>query len=148
MIETTSYESVKARGRSVASTSALVAAIFWWGGQMDMVAQAQAPFETPPVLPASELAPPDLLQGPMYTVDAQVPIVVALAATATSEDQARFLANGMEMLAAPPQPMAPLAEVVASGTVIGRTQSGPLIVPAAVDYVAWTEQVAGLHGER
>jgi hypothetical protein len=74
------------------------------------------------------------------------PAVVALAATATTEDQARFLANGMEMLAAPPQTVAPLAEMVASGTVIGRTQSGMLIVPAAVDYVAWTERVAGFTG--
>jgi hypothetical protein len=74
------------------------------------------------------------------------PAVVALAATATTEDQARFLANGVEMLAAPQQTVATLAEVEASGTVIGRTQSGTLLVPAAVDYVAWTERVAGFTG--
>jgi hypothetical protein len=42
--------------------------------------------------------------------------------------------------------VAPLAAVVAQGTVIGRSQSGALIVPGAVDYVAWTERVAGFAG--
>jgi hypothetical protein len=40
----------------------------------------------------------------------------------------------------------PLGEVMAQGTVIGRTQSGALFVPGAVDYVAWTEQVGGFAG--
>jgi hypothetical protein len=40
----------------------------------------------------------------------------------------------------------PLAAVMAQGTVIGRTQSGALIVPGAVDYVASTERVAGFAG--
>jgi hypothetical protein len=74
------------------------------------------------------------------------PAVVALALTATTEDQARFLASAVEMLAAHHQTVEPLAEVVARGTVIGRTQSGALIVPGAVDYVAWTQQVAGFAG--
>jgi hypothetical protein len=30
--------------------------------------------------------------------------------------------------------------------VIGRTQSGAPIVPGAVDYVAWTERLAGFAG--
>jgi hypothetical protein len=74
------------------------------------------------------------------------PAVVALALTATTEDQARFLAGAVEMLAAHHQTVEPLAEVVVNGTVIGRSQSGAQIVPAAVDYVAWTEQVAGFAG--
>jgi hypothetical protein len=74
------------------------------------------------------------------------PAVVALAATATTEDQARFLAHAVEMLAAQQQTGEPLAEVLAVGTVIGRTQSGALIVPGAADYVAWTERVAGFVG--
>ena len=49
------------------------------------------------------------------------PAVMALAATATTEDQARFLANALEMLAAQQQTGAPLAQVGASGTVIGWT---------------------------
>jgi hypothetical protein len=74
------------------------------------------------------------------------PAVVALAATATSEDQARFLANAVEMLAAQQQTGEPLVAVVAVGTVLGRTPSGALIVPGAADYVAWTERVAGFAG--
>jgi hypothetical protein len=74
------------------------------------------------------------------------PAVVALTTTATTEDQARFLAQAVEMLAAHHQTVAPLVAVVAQGTVIGRTQSGALIVPGAVDYVAWTERVAGFAG--
>ena len=74
------------------------------------------------------------------------PAVVALAATATTEDQARFLANAVEMLAAQQQTGAPLAQVGASGTVIGWTSGGAPLVPAAVDYVAWTERVAGFAG--
>jgi hypothetical protein len=74
------------------------------------------------------------------------PTVVVLATTATTEDQARFLANAVEMLAAHHQTVEPLAAVTARGTVIGRTQSGALLVPGAVDYVAWTDQVAGFAG--
>lgn len=74
------------------------------------------------------------------------PAVVALALTATTEDQARFLASAVEMLAAHHRTVEPLAEVIARGTVIGRTQSGALFVPGAVDYVAWTEQVSGFAG--
>ena len=83
----------------------------------------------------------DLLSG----VNGRPP-VLALAATASTEDQARFLANAVEMLAAQQQIGAPLAEVLAVGTVIGRTQRGALIVPGAADYVAWTERVAGFAG--
>ena len=74
------------------------------------------------------------------------PAVMALAATATTEDQARFLANALEMLAAQQQTGAPLAQVGASGTVIGWTSGGAPLVPAAVDDVAWTERVAGFAG--
>jgi hypothetical protein len=74
------------------------------------------------------------------------PAVVALAATATTEDQARFLANAVEMLAAQQQTVTPLAQVGASGTVIGWTTGGAPIVPGPVDYVAWTERVSGFAG--
>ena len=35
---------------------------------------------------------------------------------------------------------------MARETVIGHTQSGALLVPGAVDYLAWTTQVAGFAG--
>jgi hypothetical protein len=74
------------------------------------------------------------------------PAVVALAASAGTEDEARFLANAVQMLAAQQQTGAPLAQLGARGTVIGWTQTGVPVVPGAVDYVAWTERVAGFAG--
>jgi hypothetical protein len=75
-----------------------------------------------------------------------LPAVVALAATAATEDQARFLANAVGMLAAQQQTVAPLTQIGATGTVIGWTQSGAPIVPGPVDYVAWTERIADFAG--
>jgi hypothetical protein len=98
MIETTSHESTKARGRGVALALALIAAILWWGGWLGTVAHAQAGFETPPVLQASELAPADLLQGPTFTVDNQVPIVGMLGHFTIRADVGTFEAHGREML--------------------------------------------------
>jgi hypothetical protein len=63
MIETTSHERTKARGHDIAVALAVVAALLWWGGGWGPIAQAQAPFEVPPVLQASELAPPICSRG-------------------------------------------------------------------------------------
>jgi hypothetical protein len=89
---------MKARGHGVAVALALAAAILWLGGWRSTAAYAQAPFETPPVLPASELAPPYLLQGPMFTVDPQVPIVGMLGHFTIRSDVGTFEAHGREML--------------------------------------------------
>jgi hypothetical protein len=98
MIETTSHERTKARGHGLAVALALPAALLWWGGGWGPVAHAQAPFETPPVLQASELAPPYLLQGPTFTVDPQVPIVGMLGHFTLRADVGTFEAHGQEML--------------------------------------------------
>jgi hypothetical protein len=202
---------MKARGRGVAVALALAAVMLWSGGGRATIAFAQAPFETPPLLPASELAPPDLLQGPTFTVDPQVPIQGMLGQFTIRSDVGTFEAHGrellrirvgelhglaqiermskseeflraagravarpvestanmllhpvetvqgvpggvarffdrVEMLAAHHRTVEPLAAVTAQGTVIGRTQGGALLVPGAVDYVAWTERVAGFTG--
>jgi hypothetical protein len=86
------------RGRGIAAALALAAALLWWGGEWDTVAHAQSGFETPPVLPASELAPPYLLQGPTFTVDPQVPIVGMLGHFTIRADVGTFEAHGREML--------------------------------------------------
>ena len=36
----------------------------------------------------------------------------------------------------------PVARIRVAGTVLGETPDGAVVVPAAVDYVAWTERVA------
>jgi hypothetical protein len=50
------------------------------------------------------------------------------------------------MLAAHHQTVESLIAVTPQGTAIGRTPSGALLIPGGVDYVAWTEQMAGLAG--
>ena len=67
--------------------------------------------------------------------------VVALAATATTTDQALFLLRGVRMLAARHGEQ-PLAEVRGAGTVFGRGADGSIVVPGAVDWVSWTDKLA------
>ena len=69
------HGTTQVRGRGIAAALALAAALLWWGSGRSTLVHAQSSFETPPVLLASELAPPYLLQGPGFTVDPQVPIV-------------------------------------------------------------------------
>jgi hypothetical protein len=68
--------------------------------------------------------------------------VAKLAASATSEDQARFIAEAMQMLVRYQTTVEPLDTLVAQGTVTARTRSGAVVVPAPVDYIAWTPRVA------
>src|SRR5262249_27365772 len=64
--------------------------------------------------------------------------VVALAATARPEEQARFLVAAVRLVGKGHT----LEEVTATGTVVGRERGGGIVVPAPVDYVSWTERVA------
>ena len=68
--------------------------------------------------------------------------IVTLASTAQSEEQARFLADCLDMLANYHQTQTPLIKITARGTVIGRDRAGIIIVPAEVDYVSWTRRNA------
>ena len=70
------------------------------------------------------------------------PDVIAWALTAASETQARFMAGSVAILARHHQAM-PIARIRVAGTVLGETADGAVVVPAAVDYVSWTERVAG-----
>lgn len=68
--------------------------------------------------------------------------VVAFAATATSEDQARLINGAVQMLARYHATVEPLAQLAAPGPVIGRDRDGSLVVAAPLDYVAWTERMS------
>jgi hypothetical protein len=68
--------------------------------------------------------------------------VVALANTAQSEDQARFLADALAMLIDYHQTQTPIARIIARGTVIGRDRAGVIVVAAPVDYVSWTKRAS------
>jgi hypothetical protein len=73
------------------------------------------------------------------------PDVIAWALTAESETQARFMAGSVAILARHHQAV-PVTKVRVAGTVLGETADGTLVVPAAVDYVSWTERVATFAG--
>src|SRR4051794_24918213 len=98
MRATTSHESTKTRGRGVAGALAMAAAMLWPGGWLGTVAHAQSTVEGPPVLKASELAPADLLQGPTFVVDDQVPIQGMLGQFIIRSDVGIFEAHGRELL--------------------------------------------------
>ena len=63
------------------------------------VAWAEAGYEKPPVLKASELAPPTMLKGPRFTVNERVPIVELLGHFTIRSDFGVFEAHGRDMLA-------------------------------------------------
>ena len=68
--------------------------------------------------------------------------VVSLALTAASEEQARFVTGAVAILARHHRTVAPIAAVRVAGTVLATRRDGALVVPAPVDYVAWTERAA------
>src|SRR5262245_50682592 len=98
MLATSCNGRTQVRGLGIAAALALAAAMLWWGGGRGTVVHAQSSFETPPVLQASELAPPYLLQGLTFTVDPQVPIQGMLGYFTIRADVGTFEAHGREML--------------------------------------------------
>jgi len=62
--------------------------------------------------------------------------VLPLALSVRSYDQARFVVESLEMLAAYNKTRAPLTALWVAGTVMGRTASG-IVVPAPADAVSW-----------
>ena len=68
--------------------------------------------------------------------------VVAFASRAASLEEARFIVGSMEMLARYQQTGNPIVLVTAPGPIVGRTASGGVVLPAALDYVVWTERMA------
>lgn len=75
------------------------------------------------------------------------PGVIALAATASNEEEARFFAAGVSILARLHATTSPVSRVTGQGTVVGFTAAGAVMVPAQVDYVSWTERI-GRFAER
>jgi len=75
------------------------------------------------------------------------PYVLALAATVTKEEEARFLAAAVHMLARLHVSGVPIRRVITRGTVVGITADGAVVVPAPVDYLSWTAR-AGAFASR
>ena len=66
---------------------------------------------------------------------------MAFAIRAASLESARFAVGSTEILARAHQSGSPLVLVTAPGPIVGRTAAGGVVVPAALDYVAWTERI-------
>jgi hypothetical protein len=69
--------------------------------------------------------------------------VVAYATRAAALDEARFVVLSMEMLVRYHQGGTPIALVTTPGPIVARTATGGVVVPAPLDYVAWTEILGG-----
>ncbi len=70
-----------------------------------------------------------------------VPEVIALAATAQNEEEARFLASSAQMLAWLNATGTPISQIAGRGTIIGIGPNGGIVVTAPVDYISWTERI-------
>ena len=71
-----------------------------------------------------------------------LPSVVRFAAVAKTQDETRFVAGAVNMLARYHESTQPLAEVIAPGPIIGRAVAGRLVVAGPVDYIPWTERIS------
>jgi len=106
---------------------------------------------------ASDAQVQALLKNPQYTLSvltavAQgitrlqgvngLPSVIDFAAAAKTQDETRLVAAAVNMLARHHEGTQRVAQVTAPGPIIARTVTGALLVPAPVDYVAWTERTA------
>jgi hypothetical protein len=60
-----------------------------------------------------------------------------------TEYQARFLVTSLQMLATWSQQKSPVAAIKVVGLLVAHDQNGTVIMPAPVDYVSWTQRIAG-----
>ena len=68
--------------------------------------------------------------------------MIDFAAAAKTQDETRLVAGAVNMLARYHEGTQRIAQVTAPGPIIARTVTGALMVPAPVDYVAWTQRIA------
>ena len=73
-----------------------------------------------------------------------LPSLIVFAAAAKTQDETRLVAGAVNMLARYHEGTQRIAQVTAPGPVIARTVTGGLMVPAPVDYIAWTQGIARL----
>jgi len=98
-----------------------------------------------------------LVQNPQYTLTVLTELalgiqrlngvpgrdaVVIFAAAARTQDECRFVAGAVNMLARYHEAIAPIAQVSAPGPILARAADGTLVLAAPVDYVAWLKRVA------
>ncbi|MCU0577987.1 MAG: hypothetical protein MUF69_00435 [Desulfobacterota bacterium] len=69
------------------------------------------------------------------------PAVLPVATTVLSFDQARFVAEAMEMLADYNEKTAPIKALEKEAPIVGRTGTGALVAAGPVDRLSWTEGI-------
>jgi hypothetical protein len=69
--------------------------------------------------------------------------VVQELAGALTEYQARFVVSSLKMLVNYAQQNGPITALAVAGPIAGRAQNGATVMPAPVDYLSWTEHIAG-----
>jgi len=60
-----------------------------------------------------------------------------------TEYQARFMVTSLHMLVQWSQQTSPITRIWASGVLVARDQNRATILPAPVDYLSWTQRIAG-----
>ena len=106
---------------------------------------------------ASEAQVQALVQNPQYSLSVLTALamgiqrlrgvpgrdaVVIFGAAAKTQDETRFVAGAVNMLARYGEGVVPITQVTAPGPILGFTQDGGVVVPVPVDYISWTERVA------
>jgi len=106
---------------------------------------------------ASDAAVTALMKNPQYSLSVLAALaqgcqrlqgvngvasVVGFAAIARTQDETRGVTAAVNMLARHHETVEPITLVSAPGPIIGRTAGGKLVLPAPVDYIAWTERAA------
>lgn len=106
-------------------------------------AGAQSQYEAPAVLRAADVVPAELLQSSVYTIDERVPTDGLVATRTFHSPLGEFLAEGPGMTAVRAEEIQALDVLTKTeSSVLGEIADGTVVVPAAVDYVSWTERVA------
>jgi hypothetical protein len=70
--------------------------------------------------------------------------VVDELAGAVTEYQARFLVSSLKMLVNYTQQNGPITALAVAGPILARAQNGATVMPAPIDYLSWTERMAGM----
>jgi hypothetical protein len=73
---------------------------------------------------------------------AGLPSVIDFAAVARTQDETHLVAAAVNMLARYHETTQRIAQVTAPGPIIARTVTGALMIPAPIDYAAWTQRAA------
>jgi hypothetical protein len=98
-------------------------------------------FESNPVFPLSVQTAFVANLGKLSGVSGRAR-AVALASTAQSEAQARFLTDSVGMLARYHQTQTPIAKLLVRKAIIGQDGKGAIVAQAPVDYVSWIQDVS------